>query len=622
MMIRIPNSWQFARGGAQGPETLQSPSKLRNEGDVHQTAMSLKHFCCSENNNVPWRKLHPAKQCASLHGTHTQASDSSGGRVADSAMEHATDGGRSLAKRARVDETLRTTRAKHARSSFIPSPNDMSLLLHFPKLVGSRACPASSSCLSETSPGPVFPRPRCENRAMIIDDDDMEDIFDSVDGKRRAPRGDQRKTKQRGSIASSRVPRSTARRKVPTAAGEKNDNAEKQFSLFGIGLLNRLEQQAVSRRRRLNSKKTLTSAIEDPSKAQQQQHHHRNRPDVEGGASSPPLDTQMGARDAPLQQKRRHASKYAFDQENLYNFAEARSAHCFPRQSAQEACQAIIDSIRKCNAHDASSSLSGARPFCEGACSSMEESSGEQQFKEGCSPEVNLDHILSCVPYKDMLQGLFVEHSPCSSSNTRRAETIPCKDRGPLTNTPFPTTARTEDDDEESSAQFAVPVVAKSYEESFMREPMWDYERPCMMGANCECHFISTAPGESFTGVEFLLPCESAMDCSSRRRERHMCVLCHRKLVQSLFYDIIYSGAPYRGIIQRYGNICNHAGEYAREVMLICPPNGPVECMPFPSVSHQRNKYSVYTKGGIRYIKQNRLSWEDFCQAPPSSAVP
>lgn len=39
-------------------------------------------------------------------------------------------------------------------------------------------------------------------------------------------------------------------------------------------------------------------------------------------------------------------------------------------------------------------------------------------------------------------------------------------------------------------------------------------------------------------------------------------------------------------------------GEYAREVMLICPPNGPVECMPFPSASHQRNKYTVYTKVG------------------------
>lgn len=236
-------------------------------------------------------------------------------------------------------------------------------------------------------------------------------------------------------------------------------------------------------------------------------------------------------------------------------------------------------------------------------------------------PEINLDHILSCVPYRDMLQDLFGVHGNQSKHEGASA--------------PSP---------------LHVPVVTKSYEESFMREPMWDYERPCVMGANCECNFISTKPGESFTAVEFTLPSEMAAaaanaqsgddECDNTHedsevatkpasdragntlRGRHMCVLCHRKLVQGLFYDIMYSGVPFNGVIQRYGNICNHAGEYARDVMLICPPNGPVECMPFPSVSHQRNKYTVYTKGGIRYVKQNRVSWEDFCQAPPSSAVP
>ena len=88
------------------------------------------------------------------------------------------------------------------------------------------------------------------------------------------------------------------------------------------------------------------------------------------------------------------------------------------------------------------------------------------------------------------------------------------------------------------------------------------------------------------------------------------------------FICFLNAGSSFRGVIQRYGNICNQEGEYAREVMLICPPNGPVECMPFPSVSHQRNKYSVYTKGGIKYIKQNHVGWQDFCLAPPSSAAP
>ncbi len=91
-----------------------------------------------------------------------------------------------------------------------------------------------------------------------------------------------------------------------------------------------------------------------------------------------------------------------------------------------------------------------------------------------------------------------------------------------------------------------------------MREPMWEYERPCVMGSNCECNYISTRPGESFTGVEFILPFEASLDASERQRQ--MCVLCHRKLVQSLFYDIMYAGAPFSGVIQRYGNICNHAG--------------------------------------------------------------
>jgi hypothetical protein len=46
--------------------------------------------------------------------------------------------------------------------------------------------------------------------------------------------------------------------------------------------------------------------------------------------------------------------------------------------------------------------------------------------------------------------------------------------------------------------------------------------------------------------------------------------------------------------------------------MLICPPNGPVHCMPMPIVAHQRNRYSVVTQHGIRYIKQHNVYMEDF----------
>lgn len=156
-----------------------------------------------------------------------------------------------------------------------------------------------------------------------------------------------------------------------------------------------------------------------------------------------------------------------------------------------------------------------------------------------------------------------------------------------------------------------------------MREPAWEHERPCVMGQNCECLCVGTRSGQGFIGVEFTLPSEavpSKSESSSSGEEaqdRRMCVLCHRRLVQSLFYDIVYAGVPFNGVIQRYGNICNQEGEYAKEVMLICPPNGPVECMPLPSVSHQRNRYAVYIKGGVRHLSQGKVGWKDFCQAPP-----
>jgi hypothetical protein len=37
-----------------------------------------------------------------------------------------------------------------------------------------------------------------------------------------------------------------------------------------------------------------------------------------------------------------------------------------------------------------------------------------------------------------------------------------------------------------------------------------------------------------------MLPSEVCVDSSDRARQ--ICVLCHRRLVQSLFYDIIYAG--------------------------------------------------------------------------------
>lgn len=162
-----------------------------------------------------------------------------------------------------------------------------------------------------------------------------------------------------------------------------------------------------------------------------------------------------------------------------------------PPQSAKDACDSILSAIQRCSA--------------------FAERHPAEQNESACA--VNLDHILSRVPYKEMLRDLFGSQKMSSSA-----------DRAPN-----------------------VPVVAKAYEESFMRQPMFEHERLCVMGALCECNSVSMIPGSGFTAVEFLLPSEaSAMSSGTADVEQQMCVLCHRKLVQKLFYDIIYAGSPYR----------------------------------------------------------------------------
>ncbi len=91
-----------------------------------------------------------------------------------------------------------------------------------------------------------------------------------------------------------------------------------------------------------------------------------------------------------------------------------------------------------------------------------------------------------------------------------------------------------------------------------------------------------------------------------------MCVLCCRKTTQKLFYDICYTGKRVQGVIQRFGNLCNQPGEYARECMLICPPSAQWQCMPLPIMSHQRNRYRVQVTAGMKHLYQLRVAYEDF----------
>lgn len=179
--------------------------------------------------------------------------------------------------------------------------------------------------------------------------------------------------------------------------------------------------------------------------------------------------------------------------------------------------------------------------------------------------EIELDSILSRIPYQQMLQDMFGSYNK------------------PVAN---------------------VPIVSKVYEESFMRECANCSERQCAMGTRCECMFVDVQ--HPFVGTEFLLPTDN------EKEEANLCVLCSRKITQQLYHDMLFHGLTYNGVIQRFGNICDQEGEYARQCMLICPENFGVQCMPLPIVAHQRNRYYVTIRNGLKYLRQQRVSFEDF----------
>jgi hypothetical protein len=188
------------------------------------------------------------------------------------------------------------------------------------------------------------------------------------------------------------------------------------------------------------------------------------------------------------------------------------------------------------------------------------------------SASLNLDHILARVPYKSMLENLF--------SSASLTDTAP-----------------------------DVPILTRAYEESFMRHPH-PGEQACVMGDVCECQFIDkNAP---FVGVE--------LRQQNDPETPQMCVLCSRATTQKCFYDMCFLGKPMKGVIQRYGSIFGQPGEYAQEVMIIPPRAMGLANMPLPTVSHQRNRYSVVTHGGVKHLRQHRVGYEDF-QRPSSTAA-
>lgn len=147
-----------------------------------------------------------------------------------------------------------------------------------------------------------------------------------------------------------------------------------------------------------------------------------------------------------------------------------------------------------------------------------------------------------------------------------------------------------------------IPYVTRAYEESFMHEVITKDQRQCARGSMCECMFIDKA--NPFICIEFMLPGEAP------GQEPNLCVVCCRAITQQLYYDIMFENQVFTGSIQRFGNLHSQEGEYALHAMLIASPSAPAHLLPLPIVAHQRNRYQVILRGGVRYLKQNRVYFQ------------
>lgn len=157
----------------------------------------------------------------------------------------------------------------------------------------------------------------------------------------------------------------------------------------------------------------------------------------------------------------------------------------------------------------------------------------------------------------------------------------------------------------ETTIAKSVPLLSKHYEEKFMRSPMHT-ETACKMGKECECMFLD--PSQPFVAVKFDFP--------SVHIENEYCIFCLRKMQHLLFYKTIYRGIYPKECIQLYGNKCNEPGEYHTSAVIACPSHAGVQCMPFPIVAHQRNKYKVRREMNRHFVQQIQVAFEDFYQAP------
>lgn len=162
-------------------------------------------------------------------------------------------------------------------------------------------------------------RERGSKRMQIL----MQDEEEEEDPARLRPN---KTNKIQAGALQSRNAKRKRKRNNNTEQGNPEHQGEASLSLFGMGLLHRLEQQAKQSRKRLtNSAKQ--KALADRKGLQGQNVRKTAAPEMQ------------------LQQR----GLYALDDRCIYNFKDAQASACFPRQSAHEACQAGLPcSCRSC----------------------------------------------------------------------------------------------------------------------------------------------------------------------------------------------------------------------------------------------------------------------------------
>jgi hypothetical protein len=151
-------------------------------------------------------------------------------------------------------------------------------------------------------------------------------------------------------------------------------------------------------------------------------------------------------------------------------------------------------------------------------------------------------------------------------------------------------------------------VVSRTYQESFLREPI-NCERDCALGSACEGFHVTEAvlSQSGFTVREFLLPSQMKTyeETGEWPREPSLCLLCKRSEIAKAFFNIRADGAACKSDIslQNHRVICSVAGEYFLKDCIVSSPER-YEGLLDPIVMYNRNDYTPRRVGGVKTFVQ------------------